>query len=431
MLEPRKIFRQRAILGWLTDYGVVVCLTAIMTSPRSYVMLKLGLLAIYMAAQARLVWLRKRLTLPPRILAFYCTVGVAGVLWGLIGVVNRGALAGIQDNFRLWCIWSFAFVMLFSLLRNQPSLRRVHQSVVLSGILIALLNFAGLLDSYVGTEMFGYETRKELDMWIGFHDGYIQITSHNIGSLFFITAYLAAFHMRRDTQMLVTGWSRISLGLTLVIALLSGRRALWLCLLLIPFLLLGTAWITRSAQRLHQGPRRLMIGLVVAIFVLVPMAVVASRSFDNASLTHLMAAFSAEDERSIQMGYLIDGFLAHPVMGSGFGGILPYLRSYESPWLYELTYFQMLYNFGLVGMIGFLVVLITYLRFALRTIRKDPINSAIPFSILVGLLSFLVGVHSNPYLGSFDFLVILGFLPYLASFCRNFNEPDEAYGGVA
>jgi hypothetical protein len=49
-----------------------------------------------------------------------------------------------------------------------------------------------------------------------------------------------------------------------------------------------------------------------------------------------------------------------------------------------------------------------------------------PFALLVGLLSFMVGVYSNPYLGSFDFLVYLGILPYLSTFRHGFVDyPDQ------
>jgi hypothetical protein len=49
-------------------------------------------------------------------------------------------------------------------------------------------------------------------------------------------------------------------------------------------------------------------------------------------------------------------------------------------------------------------------------------GSAIPFGLIIGLISLLIGSSSNPYLGSFDLLFFVGVLPYLSTFRRGFAE---------
>src|SRR3954464_7750643 len=83
-----------------------------------------------------------------------------------------------------------------------------------------------------------------------------------------------------------------------------------------------------------------------------------------AVLDHVSAAFSSEDERTIQRGYLISSFMDQPVLGSGFGANAGYTRNPALPWLYELSYFQMMFNFGLVGLVGWGMLSGTYLFLA-------------------------------------------------------------------
>jgi O-antigen ligase len=138
--------------------------------------------------------------------------------------------------------------------------------------------------------------------------------------------------------------------------------------------------------------------------------------FSEDTLLYLNSAFSAEDERSIQKRYLIEGFWEMPLFGSGFGGLTEYVRSEESPWLYELSFHQILFNFGVVGSVLLtLSFLYTFIK-AVRTIKANaaPAENGV-VSVLFGACGLLIGAYSNPYLGSFDYLLVLGFLPLVIS----------------
>ncbi|MDH1213496.1 hypothetical protein N5C38_20915 [Pseudomonas chengduensis] len=126
-------------------------------------------------------------------------------------------------------------------------------------------------------------------------------------------------------------------------------------------------------------------------------------------------AFSSEDERSIQGPYLIKGFIENPFFGSGFGGYAGYTRSETSPWLYEMTYHQLLFNLGVLG-ISILVALFGYYSFKICLFSRRLDSDAVYLpSIAVGLLGLAIGSYSNPYLGSFDFLLLVGFLPVVVA----------------
>jgi O-antigen ligase len=117
----------------------------------------------------------------------------------------------------------------------------------------------------------------------------------------------------------------------------------------------------------------------------------------------------------------LDEFKASPVMGTGFGHAARYQRNDERPWIYELTYYQMLMNAGVLGVALIGGLLLTYGLFILNIFRRFKRGSVIPFGLLTGVISLLMGASSNPYLGSFDLLFFVGFLPFIATFRRGFE----------
>jgi hypothetical protein len=74
----------------------------------------------------------------------------------------------------------------------------------------------------------------------------------------------------------------------------------------------------------------------------------------------------------------------------------------------------MLFNLGWVGTIYVMSVFAGFTVWAIRTLRALPITEIVKPSLLVGLLTIILAANSNPYMGSFDFLFYLGFLPLLA-----------------
>jgi O-antigen ligase len=133
--------------------------------------------------------------------------------------------------------------------------------------------------------------------------------------------------------------------------------------------------------------------------------VAVSSTTDWAFLEYLRAAFSEEDERSIQAVYLIEAFKEHPLLGSGFGGYAGYTRSAEMPWLYELTYYQILFNLGLAGAAMLLAGLAYFSHLALNTLRRADSSLPVSCGILVGFFTILIGSYSNPYMQFFDSMV--------------------------
>jgi len=398
------------------EISACLFLSAVFTFPRSYLLLKLILLVVLLLVHAPMLAKERPILVHFRLLVFYVSIAGIGLIWSLVGLINAGALAGIIDNLRLYVAWSAAFVVIYSLLLRGNAFLVFHKSIVIAGILISGLNLFALYN-YVGQlGVVPLAAIKELNMYIGIYEGYIQFTSHNIGSLFFIAAYLMTVQFRKDLSHLNGNWPKIALYMCLVLVLLSGRRALWIAVALVPFLIMGLAVLTNGLNQL-RGRKSL---LLICLMGVIPMAVVLDFILNgdfasNSSLLHLQEAFSSADERTIQKSYLIDGFSNYPIFGSGFGAYAGYLRSEQMPWLYELTYHQMLFNFGIVGFALFSILMAVYFCYALAFIAQCNPNSGLAFSMLVAIITFAIGSYSNPYFGSFDFLMFLGVMPLIAA----------------
>lgn len=407
----------------LPAVGLVVSMATLV---QSYVLVKLAFLAAFLLAAAWSVLRGRSVAVHPRLVLFYASLGVLGIVWALIGL-QHGAnhVTGATDAVRLYVVWSAAFLLMYTLLRAERSLEVWHWSMVWAGIAISLLNLAGLADTYFGLGLMPQSMRVELDLFVAARDGFFQITSQNIGTMFVVVPYLMASELRADSTGRYRWLSRLALVLALSVVALAGRRALWLSVALMPLGVLALGALTGSLGRLRRSARRALIAYGAAAMVgvsLLPFAqVLPARVTASGAFRYLSAAFTAQDERTIQKSFLVEAFAQAPWFGSGFGSTARYLRDYERPWAgYELTYHQLLFNLGVVGtaLLGGLVV--AYLAMVVRLLRRHPEGSAVPFALLVAFCSLLIGAYSNRYFGSFDLLFFVGLLPFLASFRSGF-----------
>jgi hypothetical protein len=412
--------------------SAVVFLCSIMTFPLSYLPLKLSCLAFFVGVHIIDFRWNDHFRVHSRILVFYCCVAIGGMVWSLVGLAGTGAFVGVLDNLRLFIAWSMAYLLILTLLRNDDGLRYLHSALVVSGLLIAAINLFSMYDLYAGLGLVSESIREAMRLSIGFHEGYVQMSSHNIASLLFITPYLIAIQFFGSARKLNGGLTKFSLVASLVISALSGRRALWMCVVLTP-LIIGLLAAMSGSLRMMRPTAQKLTGILAFGLIAASILMIALQAQPEETgipiLDHVTAAFSSEDERTIQRGYLVSAFLEQPVVGSGFGVYAGYLRNDELPWIYELSYFQMLFNFGLVGVLYWSILSGTYLFLACRVIREKMHDTVQPLCLMGGLFAFLIGAYSNPYFGAFDYLVYIAILPYVASLRGTTSRGSDARDG--
>jgi len=167
-----------------------------------------------------------------RLVFFYLCIGEAGVVWAFVGLLHHGNYdQGVLEALRLYVLWSSAFVVLYTLLRAEPSVRIFHTAIVTAGILIPLINFVGVFDQFRDMGLISEGVRQQLNMRIGFGDGYMQITSHNIDVMFLIAPYLLSLQFRADNGKSNSMLTKVALALSLILGAVSCRRGLWIVVL--------------------------------------------------------------------------------------------------------------------------------------------------------------------------------------------------------
>jgi hypothetical protein len=424
-MVPGKISQSPIGERWITVTAVMF-IASMATLVRSYLAIKLLVLALFLVAFLVSVYLRRtRIVVYRRLVWFYLWIGVAGVVWTIIGLLHpANYVQGAFDSVKLYVIWSAAFLVLFTLLRAGPSLQPMHIAMVMGGILIPLINFVGLYDQFTGGGFVSEGIRQELGMEIGFGDGYIQLSSLNISAMFFIAPYLVSLQFRTDAGKSNSMLTKVALVLSLILAAVSGRRALWIVVALTPCTILLLSRLAGSCSLISAAGKRYLLACAAAsVLGLGTLLILPEHTVEVGSISRLEQAFSSEDERTIQKPYLINAFMKSPLLGSGFGGRAGYIRSDERPWSYELTYYQMLFNLGIVGVTFLGTLFAVYLAAVVRLLRQFKDGSAIPFGLLIAFFSLLVGAYSNPYFGGFDSLFFAGLLPYLSTFQHGFDRP--------
>jgi hypothetical protein len=399
----------------MSDWTAILMIVGFLCFPRTYAEIKIIVIALFVCLHLPKLFRAGAKPLDPLTVKFYAIVAGCGLIATARGFANGGDPEGIIDGFRLYVIWSIAFSTIVQMLLTTTNpFQILNVAMIASGIIISIMNGLAVYGARLGLDIFSDSFIKEMDLRVGFHDGYVQIVSQNIGSLFFIVPYLVCIFLRKDAISKYSRWAMISLICCLIITILSGRRALWIVAILTPWIALGFSYINKTSSLNRQQftivGGSLLVGFL-ALFYLYSTSGVATFDF-------LTAAFSAQDERTIQRSYLIDGFLSWPVLGSGFGVPAAYIRNAETPWIYELSYFQLLFNFGLLGSVLFLITGLRYFYLGLKlsTLKVRDFDGS--FCLLVGLFGFMIGTYSNPYFGSFDFLFLLAMLPLIACISR-------------
>lgn len=340
-------------------------------------------------------------------LTFFTIYACSNLLMLVVGVANGNPDQAIWDGMRLGVIFPLLIGLLWTCLASYRFHAFMDNAVLLGAAIISGLIYVALFEEFFGLSLLSETFKQENLLTVGLHEGYFQVVAHSVGSLFFIAGYLiyslASSTRRRPLFVL-------AFGMVLVAAMISGRRALQLALAISPLLVSFTGYLfgelkstTRPFVRMYFGAALLVAGLTTVAF--------ATETLDFAQFIQRLTEVFEDDEgaRTSQASALFEGFLNSPIVGSGIGGSVDVVRSDMSPWVYELTYMQFLFNGGLVCA-ALISLLFAYQFWGIRRGDTTRVSAQVKAGIC-GVLFLMFGAATNPYLGSFDFLLMLGFIP--------------------
>ena len=344
---------------------------------------------------------------------FYVAIGL---LWIDIGVVNRtpGAIAVAT----VFVVWPLAYLLFINQLNDLRQFRRlaVLLFLVTGASTIADVGFVAQRLGLIPGEFFELVNNNSR---FGITSVGPSYSSNRIGwSLFTVPLLMSLLIYRRvpgEARYMAAVWWLLLIVL-LALTFISQRRAVFLVTFLSPFIALllhglmpGRAGETSRARQLIV-PGLAFAGLLVWLVLAGYLAV-----YDwDALVQDFLDAFNIEgtagggdaeiNARAFQLTALLDAWRQTPWIGAGHGASVELMRSIETPWAYELTYVALLYQTGVIGFLAYsagIAWIIIHLVHIMRTSLRYRMYA---YALLNGMIGFLVGTATNPYLLSFDFL---------------------------
>ncbi len=192
----------------------------------------------------------------------------------------------------------------------------------------------------------------------------------------------------------------LGLGVTFALlstAYLSHTRGIWLGMIVA-----AAVMLLLSGARLPLSRRtRVVAGLLACVF-LAAFVINADPNVSHGAVSLVTQRNELSTSyRLEQAPQLLRGFRRHVVLGSGLGATLPsgFRRSQPEPWSFELSYLQLLFQLGVVGIILLLAAPVWALYRGIRSLaRADSDHRVVIAAAIGGIAGFLFTSGGNPYL---------------------------------
>ena len=343
---------------------------------------------------------------------------ISSFLFFLIGVFNNGP--GAFRTTTVYIFWPFlyfyfiAFGVSFKLIENTKNI------ILIGGLISSLLILLFICNTIYPISSIITILGDFLDFKSNFlYDGFSQVQSTNLTTVFYTLIFSMSilmmpkhFRLNINNPLLLTTFI-----LSLIIIIISGRRAFWLVLLLTPFITLLLFYIIG----ISFNYKFLFITLII-LFLTITIYTFYNFNFDVLK-SQFETLFDFNDPnagvggsnytRKLQYDELIFAWKQSPLFGKGFGTVAgSIIRDDNQTWAYELTYLALLFHTGILGIVIYTSSILWIIINSIFIMKRNIDSIIILFPLIVGLISFLLINSSNPYLDKFDFLWVI-FLPVI------------------
>jgi O-antigen ligase len=325
------------------------------------------------------------------------------VVWSLVGAVHavgddpaglHGLTWTMQEASR------FAYLLLYFPLLDA---RRLYGSPGVDVWLFPVLALGGItillfLSHYLIGEPGNTPSFLIFKGVFGYNPGGFRVFIGNQVLFVVATALLLAELASLGPSRMRTG------GLALLIAgtYLSHTRGIWLGMgIVCTGVLLVMLWREVDARR-----QRLILRGAAAV-ALSGIAIGVGMLFGAVPRPSFLGDTSA-GLRETQAPKLWDAFKQNPVLGDGLGAVVRprFVRDPAAPWSYELTYLQLLFQMGVLGLLAVLALPLAVVRRGLREAGTGALRAQ-PLAGATAILGILVASATNPYLlSSFGMLCV-------------------------
>jgi O-antigen ligase len=410
---------------WAMLLAVTIAYIAIVTGD-GYVLrvpFKLYLVAIALAAWWLQAGRHRRLGDYPLGLPVLAFAIAIPVVWSLVAAIQNAGGDPVGIHRLTWTLQEgsrFAYVLLyFPLVDARRALGAEAKYLWLLPVMALCLITVALFVSHYA---FGRpDDTVEFSIFKGVFEGNPGGFRIFIGNQVLFIAALALLL----AELAVAGRSRLrtaALALLLVSTYLSHTRGIWLGLSVV---CAGILVVLVLREVSESGRRKLLasVGAVAGVGLLLSVAILA----DALPRPSFLADASA-GTRVDQAPKLWDAFKSNPVLGDGLGAVIRprFVRDLAAPWSYELTYLQILFQMGALGLLAVLSVPVAAAWSGLRAAVRDDLDPA-PLAGGMAIVGVLVASATNPYLlSSFGMLSIVIGLSLIAPISASERPSDRA-----
>ncbi|SHM59366.1 O-antigen ligase family protein [Gracilibacillus kekensis] len=369
--------------------------------PRTGQEIKLVLIVLLLVILFYRTILVKQIYYNKQILIFTFLYLLYAVHSSIVGWINNNP--GVWGFFRVNVIFIMLLIILILNINKKAEFKKVVNTLLIAANAVSIYSIL-LFMVKVGWWPESLFIYFDYTSNVGIHDGYVHLTNTNLSMLIFFAPFVT--YLLGSETYIGKKYLIITEILLIIAILISGRRILLLSLL-IPVFLIIIKKITKVSLKNYIYIAMLILSILCVFWGL--------QSIGFIKLTELIerffSAFSQDGHnvRIEQAQALWHGFVQNPIFGSGAGiGVTDYIRNYESPWAYEMSYNLILYNAGIIGFLLYLSAH-AYLLYSLWKTKNDYFSKV----FLITYFIILIGNGTNPYFSSsFDFLWFI-FIPLL------------------
>lgn len=373
-----------------------------MVFPRTYQLPKIPFLVIVLISILSVIILAGKIKLHKDVFLFFLIFMSYGLVWGSLGLINNKDFA--NDFLRLNVMWVFIYLLLVASISKERYMGILQKTMIWATLAISLYNINYYLYG-IGTYHIAFLTTLDAGQRIGIHPGYIQLTAHNIGSLFFLIPFIISGILINKGKRFA-GFSNQFLSFVLLVAIfagfLSGRRMLWLIIIFGPIIYFIVTRLSKNGKIITKQLIKVIMSVAVLGFLIMNIFFRKMGWDYNNFIGRL--TFVGEQETGISYraskakDMIAEVYEANLFFGTGGG----------SP-AFEMTFIQTFHETGIVGVSIFLLLFLWVFLKIIVLIRQNKGKAEYGIPILVGSISFFLSMWSNPYFASFDFMWALFF----------------------
>ena len=374
------------------------------------------LAVIWVGITFRLFARKGKMRINKELFLLYISLIIIGLFGQIVGWYNN--TPGYKETFNVYVIYPLIYLFLIEAIESKDRLIAFYKVMVISGILIStyiisyVLKMAGILPDFLFIPL-------GLDERVNFSGNFVELNVSSITSIIYLFPFLCSIVLIKKNSLIFSKqWINItfiSFLLALFVSIISGRRSLWVIMLvgiLVHFILM----------KIHSGFKielKLSIKKLFLLSIMIFAAILVINYFDISMIAiyqNILSGFDPQADhgasiRSEQFKSLMEGFYERPLIGHGNGSSPADMMQRMEPWAFELSYVALLYHTGLIGFTVY-AFFVAWLYFNGIKIISSKSPYAVPMiPVMVATTCFLLANAANPYLEKFDFIWVVLFFP--------------------